>query len=185
MKILSRANAKILNIRGGRRQENCLERRHWICSARNIMTLEEISTEVKNYSDAINTRYGGVVFDEWAIVSLAENKARVLFYTGPRNDEFLQNFVKDLGALRQELQTGAHGVGDFEFSRHSIGTGYDAFLVLAAGIYLVCNNTHASMDAITKNPLWLEAQVPFVEFAEKVQGSPLEVSWGTKIFTKP
>ena len=51
----------------------------------------------------MNSRYGSVVFDEWAVVSLVENKARVLFYTGPRNDEFLKNFVKDLGALRAEL----------------------------------------------------------------------------------
>jgi hypothetical protein len=184
MKISSRANAKILNICGGQRHENSLERRHRICFARIIMTLEEISTEVKNYSDAINSCYGSVVFDEWAIVSLAENKARVLFYTGPRNDEFLQNFVKDLGVLRKELKTGVHGVGDFEFSRNGVGTGYDAFLVLTADVYLVCNNTRESMANITKNPRWLEAQVPFVEFAEKVQGNPLEVAWGTKIFNK-
>jgi len=149
------------------------------------MTLEEISVQIKNCADAINSRYGSVVFDEWAIVSLAENKARVLFYTGPRNDEFLKNFAKDLGTLRTELLAGNHGSGDFEFSRHSTGTGYDAFLVLGQGLYLICNHTRESMDALTKNPRWLEAQVPFVEFAEKVQANPLAVSWDTKLFTKP
>ena len=44
-----------------------------------------------------------VVFDEWAIVSLVQNKARILSYLGPRNDDFLKNFAKDLGTLRAEL----------------------------------------------------------------------------------
>ena len=70
------------------------------------MTLEEIGGQIKSCADAMNSRYGGVVFDEWAVVSLVENKARVLFYTGPRNDEFLKNFVKDLGALRAGLLVG-------------------------------------------------------------------------------
>ena len=133
----------------------------------------------------MNSRYGGVVFDEWAVVSLAENKARVLHYTGPRNDDFLKNFVRDLGSLRAELLGGQYGPGDFEFSRHGVGTGIEAFLVLGPGLFLICNNTRESMDSITKNPRWLGAQVPFAEFAEKVRANPLAVSWDTKIFSKP
>ncbi len=41
-----------------------------------------------------------VVFDEWVLVSLEQNRARILHYTGPRNDEFLKSFVNDLGPLR-------------------------------------------------------------------------------------
>jgi hypothetical protein len=133
----------------------------------------------------MNSRYGHVVFDEWAVVSLAENKARVLAYTGPRNDDFLKNFARDLGSLRAELQSGQYGPGDFEFSRHSTGTSFESFMVLGQGLYLICNNTSDSMDSITQNSRWLGAQVPFVEFAEKVRTSPLAVSWDTKIFTKP
>jgi len=149
------------------------------------MTLDEIGGQIKSCADAMNSRYGSVVFDEWAVVSLMENKARVLFYTGPRNDEFLKNFVKDLGALRADLGAAKYGVGDFEFARNATGTNIEAFLVLGQGIYLVCNNTRESMDTITKNPRWLGAQVPFVELAEKVRANALAVSWDTKLFTRP
>ena len=149
-----------------------------------VMTLDEIGGQIKNCAEAMNSRYGSPVFDEWAVVSLVENKARVLFYTGPRNDEFLRNFVKDLGVLRADLLGGTYGAGDFEFSRHAVGTKIEAFLALGLGFYLICNNTRESMDTITKNPRWLDAQVPFVELAEKVRLRPLAVSWDTRIFTK-
>ena len=148
------------------------------------MTLEEMVGQVNSCAEQMNLRYGGVVFDEWAVLSLAENKARVLYYSGPRNDEFLSSFVKDLGVLRAGLFGGNYGTGDFEFSRHSVGTGIEAFLVVGKGIYLICNNTRESMDNIAKNPRWLGAQVSFVELAEKVRMNPLAVSWDTKIFTK-
>lgn len=132
----------------------------------------------------MNSRYGAVVFDEWAVVSLAENKARVMAYTGPRNDDFLKDFAKDLGALRAELLGGKYGPGDFEFSRHSEGTGIEAFLVLGTSIYLMCNNTTQTMDVIAKNPRWLVAQVPFVELAERVRTHPLTVSGDTHFFKR-
>ena len=132
----------------------------------------------------MNSRYGSVVFDEWVVVSLERNRARILFYMGPRNDDFLKNFVKDLGALRTALLDASYGTGDFEFSRHGVGTGIEAFLVLGQGMYLICNNTMESMEGLTKNPRWLGAQVPFAELADKVRIDPLAVSWDTKIFTK-
>ena len=148
------------------------------------MTLEEISRQIKTCAEQMNARYGSTVFDEWAVLSLAENKARVLHYTGPRNDDFLKNFVRDLGSLRAGLLGGQYGIGDFEFSRNNTGTGFESFLVLGQGIYLICNHTSGTMDSIAKNPRWLEAQVPFVELAEKVRANPLAVSWDTRIFTK-
>lgn len=152
---------------------------------RSYMTLESICGQIKACSDQMNSRYGSVVFDEWVIVSLERNRARILQYTGPRNDDFLKNFVNDLGALRTSLLDASYGPGDFEFARHGVGTGIEAFLVLGRALYLVCNNTEGSMDSITKNPRWLSAQVPFVELADKIRVSPLEVSWDTKIFTRP
>jgi hypothetical protein len=149
------------------------------------MTLEEICGQIKTCAGQMNSRYGGVVFDEWVVVSLERNRARILHYTGPRNDDFLKNFVGDLGGLRTSLLDAAYGAGDFEFARHGVGTGIEAFLVLGPGFYLICNNIKASMDGIAKNPRWLGAQVPFAELAERVRANPLEVSWETKIFTKP
>ena len=148
------------------------------------MTLDEIKTQIKNCANQMNARYGSVVFDEWAVISLAENKARILSYTGPRNDDFLQNFAKDLGALRAELVGGKYGPGDFEFARHGIGTGFESFLVLGPGVYLICNNTRESMDSLTKNPRWLGAQVPFAELADKVRAHPVALSGDTQLFKK-
>jgi hypothetical protein len=151
----------------------------------NRMTLEEISRQIERCAERMNSCYGGTVFDEWAVVSLAENKARVLHYTGPRNDDFLKNFARDLGSLRAGLLGGQYGPGDFEFSRHGTGTGFESFMVLGQGIYLICNHTGESMEVIARNPRWLDAQVPFVELAEKIRANPLAVSWDARIFFKP
>jgi hypothetical protein len=148
------------------------------------MTLEETFTEIKGCASKMDSRYGKTVFNEWAIVSLVENKARVLAYIGPRNDEFLKNFVQDLGVLRAELRAERYGVGDFEFSRHGVGTGHEVFMVLGSGLYLICNNTTESMDSIAKDSRWLGAQVPFAELSEKIRANPLSISGDNTRFMK-
>lgn len=140
------------------------------------MTLDEATKLIRSCSDRMNGLYGRVVFDEWVIISLMQHKARILFYVGPRNDEFLHSFAKDLGALRNELLDSRYSIGDFEFSRYGVGTGFEAFVVMGQGIYLICNNTCASMEEITKDPKWLNAQVPFAELSEAVRPNPLVVS---------
>ena len=137
------------------------------------MTLDEATRQIRSCGQKMNDLYGKVVFDEWVIISLAQQKARILFYVGPRNDDFLKNFANDLGALRTELAHARHGVGDFEFTRHGVGTLFEAFLVLGEGIYLICNNTTNSMDGITKNGHWIEAQIPFVELSDKIRSNPV------------
>ena len=132
----------------------------------------------------MNARYGGVVFDEWVVVSLQHNRARILHYSGPRNDEFLKNFVNDLGSLRAALLNPQYGPGDFEFARHGVGTGIESFLVLGEGFYLICNDTRKSMDEIAKDSRWLHAQVPFVELAESVRAHPLSIAWDTRFIAK-
>ena len=138
-----------------------------------FMTLDEAAKQIDACARRMNDRYGRVVFDEWAIVSLVQHQARILAYTGPRNDDFLKNFANDLGSLRASLLNAKGNVGDFEFARHGTGTGFEAFLVLGQGLYLICNNTRDSMNEIARNPRWLNAQVPFAELAEKVSSSPL------------
>jgi hypothetical protein len=150
----------------------------------NRMTLEELSAKIKTCAQQMNARYGAIVFDEWAVVSLAENRAQVFFYTGLRNDDFLKNFAADLGPLRAELHNQKYGVGDFEFSRHGTGTHIEAFVVLGGGRFLFCNNTQTTMDAIAKNPRWLDAQVPFVDLAEAIRTDPPDAAGDTGIFKK-
>jgi len=151
-----------------------------------FMTLDEATKQIRSCGQKMNDLYGRVVFDEWVVISLAHQKARILFYVGPRNDDFLKNFATDLGSLRASLLQTRYTVGDFEFARHGVGTGYEAFVVLGEGIYLICNNTQASMDDITRDPKWLNAQVPFAELSEAVRPNPLVVNGdtNTKFFKK-
>jgi hypothetical protein len=148
------------------------------------MTLDETFMEIKACASQMDARYGQTVFDEWAIVSLVENKARVLAYIGPRNDEFLKEFVKDLGTLRAELHAEHYSAGDFEFERHGTGTRHEVFMVLGMGLYLICNNTHESMDSIAKDPRWLNAQVPFAELGDKIRANPLSILGDNTRFLK-
>jgi len=139
----------------------------------NYMTLDETIRLIRACAKEMSDRYGKSVFDEWAIVSLLQHQARILAYLGPRNDAFLKHFADDLGALRAELLNSKYSLGDFEFARHGEGTKFEAFMVLGKGIYLICNNTHATMHDITKDPRWLDAQVPFTELSDKVRSSPV------------
>ena len=137
------------------------------------MTLDEANRLTAACASQMNDRYGKAVFDEWAVVSLLHHKAKILSYTGPRNDAFLKNFANDLGGLRAGLLDSKYTVGDFEFARDGVGTGFEAFMVLGVGIYLICNNTQSSMNDIARDPRWLNAQVPFVELSDKVRANPL------------
>jgi hypothetical protein len=148
------------------------------------MTLDEVKSLIKGCAAQMDARYGKIVFDEWAVISLAENKARVLAYVGPRNDDFLKNFANDLGALRAELRDASYGTGDFAFARHGTGTRFEAFMVLGSAIYLICNNTGETMDSIAKNPKWLDAQVPFAELGDKLRMHPLLITSDTQFFQK-
>jgi hypothetical protein len=116
------------------------------------MTLEETIGQIKACAREMDAHYVKPVFDEWAVISLLEDKARVLACLGPRNDDFLNNFANDVGTLRAELHDTKYGIGDFEFSRHGTGTRFEAFMILGAGFYLICNNTRETMDTIAKNP---------------------------------
>lgn len=149
------------------------------------MTRDQAAKQIGLCSQKMNEQYGGVVFDEWVVISLAQHKARILFYVGPRNDDFLRNFARDLGSLRTELLNSKYATGDFEFARHGVGTGFEAFIVLGEGVYLICNNTHASMEDITRNPKWLNAQVVFAELSDRMRLDPLVISGeNTSFFRK-
>ncbi len=135
------------------------------------MTLDEARKLMNLCAEQMNARYKKTVFDEWAIVSLAGRTPQVLAYSGPRKESFLKNFMTDAGSLRAGLMTRQYNVGDFEFARQSVGTGFESFLVLGNDIFLICNNTAQTMDGITQDPRWLSAQVPFVELSDKVRAS--------------
>ena len=138
-----------------------------------FMTIDEAKKQISVCARQMDAQYKKPVFDEWAIISLADQKGHLLAYIGPRKAGFQKNFLADAGALRASLLSGKVNVGDFEFARHGVGTGFESFLVLGEGLFLICNNTVQSMDAITQDPLWLAAQVPFVELSDKFREDPL------------
>ena len=137
------------------------------------MTLEQSVKLIQSCAEQMNARYQKVVFDEWAIIALSDRKGRLLAYIGPRKSGFQNNFLDDAGPLRSGLLASQSNVGDFDFARHGVGTGFESFMVLGDGIFLICNNTVQSMDGITKDPLWIGAQVPFVELSDKFRADPL------------
>jgi hypothetical protein len=137
------------------------------------MKLSQTLDEVRRCSDDMNARYGTPVFDEWAIVSLQTGQERLLAYQGPRRENFQKNFVTDLGALRADILTNRHQPGHFDFARHAVGTGFEAFVCLGTELYLLCSNTQSSMNEIAREPRWLDAQKAFVELTERFQTDPL------------
>lgn len=140
------------------------------------MNLEQATRLIEDCAARMNALYQGMVFDEWAIVSFTGQPGRVLYYRGPRRENFEKNLVGDLKELRVQLIHNTHGVGDFEFARHAVGTRVEAFMVIGQGLYLMCNNTTSSMDAIAQKPRWLSAQVPFVELSDAFRANPLVLS---------
>ena len=132
------------------------------------LNLDVMTQAIRSCAQQMDSQYGNTVFDEWVVVSLQAPQPRILNYFGPRNYEFRQNFSKDLGSLRAALLNGNHNAGDFEFARHATGTGFEGFMALGEGVYLICNNTRATMDEIARNPRWLSAQVPFADLSEKI-----------------
>ena len=125
--------------------------------------LEQIQISVRQ----MGTSYGGVLFDEWAIVSLKAGGERMVSYAGPRREDFQKNLTVDLGTLRAELLTARHDPGYYNFARDAAGTGVEAFVCIGEDLYLICNNTQRSMDEITRNPRWLEAQKAFAALTER------------------
>ena len=140
------------------------------------MTLEKATELIESCSEQMDAWYKRTVFDEWAVISLAGRKGRVLAYIGPRRQGFQKNFLTDVGALREGLLNPKYSVGDFDFTRHGVGSAFESFMVVGQGIYLICNNTVQSMDTISQDPQWLAAQVPFVELSDKVRDNPLAVA---------
>lgn len=137
------------------------------------MTPSQALERIKQCAASMDALYGKVVFDEWALVSLAHGRERIVSYQGPRKDNFQKNFANDLGALRAELLTTKHQPGYFDFSRHAVGTSFEAFVCVGDELYLICNNTHGSMSEIASDARWLGAQKAFAEMTERFQADPL------------
>lgn len=149
------------------------------------LNLDDLMTAVRFCAAQMDSHYGDTVFDEWVVISLQGPAPRILHYFGPRHYEFRQNFMRDLGTLRESLFSGRHRPGDFEFERHGYGTSFEAFMALGNDVYLICNNTRISMEEIARNPRWLSAQIPFADLSEKICAATVTAPNGTDQFSRP
>src|SRR3954470_726128 len=91
----------------------------------NNMNFDQAKTEIRHCAAQMNARYQDVVFDEWAVVSIANGKLRVLEYAGGRASDFKKSFLSDAGQLRTGLLAGTHEPGYFEFAHTGVGTGFE------------------------------------------------------------
>lgn len=122
----------------------------------------------------MNALYQKPLFDEWILVKLARTQGAILAYEGPRVESYQRRFKTDIAPLQVEIEGRKMAVGDFEFAPNAHGAHFDACLRLGPAAYLFCNHTTKSMTEIRQDPLWLEAQKPFVALGNEFRGDPLE-----------
>jgi hypothetical protein len=108
------------------------------------------------------------------MVSLKPERGAILAYHGSRAESYKKTFNSDIQPLRAELSEQKLAVGDFAFVATAAGAKHDACMRIGATGYLFCNHTGKTMADIRQNPLWREAQKPFVELSDKFRADPLE-----------
>ena len=138
------------------------------------MTLNDARTAITAALGRMNAAYAETVFDEWVLVSIKAERGTILAYTGPRPDKFKQSFTSDIHPLRTELANHNLAVGDFAFAASATGTKHDACLRTGESSFLFCNQTTKTIEDIRANPLWREAQKPFVQLSELFRANPVE-----------
>jgi hypothetical protein len=138
------------------------------------MNLADAKSSVVFALGLMNAAYNKVLFDEWILVKVSKEEGAILSYEGPRQEGYQRRFKTDVAPLRVEMDGRKMAVGDFEFAPHAHGTFFDAGIRLGPGAYLFCNNTGKSMTELRQDPLWLAAQKPFVDLANKFRADPLE-----------
>ena len=139
------------------------------------MTLDKSVAAIKLCSEKMNGMYGRVIFNEWVLLSFSDGGAKMIAYSGPRKEHFQSNFASDVEELRPRLLSHEGQPGDFEFAWYGSGTGFEAFMVVGQRLYLIWNNTGNSMENLSKDPRWLQAQVPFLALTESFRDDPLKL----------
>jgi hypothetical protein len=138
------------------------------------MKLAAARTAVIQAIERMNAVYQKPLFNEWVVVSLADKQGSILAYEGPRAESYQSRFKTDIAPLQVELMGRKMAVGDFEFAPNAHGAHFDACIRLGPVAYLFCNHTLKSMTEIRQDPLWIQAQKPFVDLGMKFRADPLE-----------
>ena len=140
------------------------------------MNLTAAITHLKKAFRKLDEKYGRKVFDELAVVHFGGKAPKLLDYEGPREEAFLNELADDSIDLRRDLLSSKTDFGgEFSFTREGEGSAIDAFICLGQGVYLFCNNTEKSMEEITKDPAWLDAQGHFLNTSQKFAINPVDI----------
>lgn len=137
------------------------------------MNLDSALTEIRASFKRMTMLYGEPVFDEWVLIALSESNGAIQRYEGPRSEQFLASFSKDIAALRAELAKDELDVGGFTFGAATHGHSYDAAMRVGPAAYILGNHTTRSMEDIRARPQWLKAQVAWFGMSERFRADPL------------
>jgi hypothetical protein len=138
------------------------------------MTLEESRTAIDATLNRMNSIFTKPLFDEWVLVSLKPERGTILAYHGPRAESYKKSFNSDIQPLRAEMSDQKLAIGDFIFAAAAADVQHDACMRIGASSYVFCNNTTRTMNEIRQNPLWRDAQGPFVKLSELFRENPAE-----------
>jgi hypothetical protein len=144
------------------------------------MDLATATKKIETTLEAMRASYGEVVFDEWAIISLADSSWSLVSYAGPRRETFRAELPGDLRPLSDTSTRKTHAVGDFEFANDARGTLHDVMLRLGPAAYLIGNNTRKAMAEIRAEPRWLVTQRSFVKLSDAFRADPLTLAVGER-----
>jgi hypothetical protein len=141
------------------------------------MNIEPAIARIQKSFAKMNGAYGRPVFDEIAIVQVADATTLSLhYYEGPREADFLNEMMEDSVALRNDVGDTRNNLGgEFGFTRDGGGEGIDAYICLGPRIFLLCNNTAQSMEEVTKDARWLQAQGEFLNASQFFAVDPLKL----------
>lgn len=143
------------------------------------MKLRQATNLILESVTKMNAIFKEPVFDEFSIVQFVDDTHYLCWYKGNRRQEYIRKFKEDTARLKKASRsrlTNNYEIGDYEFVSDATGFEAESFLVIGEMLFLILTNTRYSMLEIEQNPLWLKAQVPFVEMADRFATDPLVLS---------
>lgn len=138
------------------------------------MKLETAVSRIRQSLAAMNEAYQRKVFDEIAIVGVDQTGVSLVYYNGPRQNEFNREFAEKTALVRHELKSEKTEFGgEFGFTREGEGDVFDAYICLGPNVFLFCNHTKLSMAEITADPRWMAVQQKFLNASQVFAKDPV------------
>ena len=141
------------------------------------MLFEDAQQLIRRQLSEMNKAYGATLFDEFAILRIKGGKPmQLLGYEGPRAKEINDAWPDDLKMLSPELrEAGRISGGEFGFIRIGAGSYFDAFIGIGQDMVLLLNHTSKSIEELTANSRWLQAQAEFLKLSHVFGDTPAEM----------